>query len=176
MISSLTKQNGKHVKPKKHKVSDDLLRAIVDACVSNVAVLDESGTILYASKAWRILERGTSPSPECFEISFEDCKRFTVPEFGADITLQDDLEEIVLGQETEFHRKYYCDFLADQKPFVMHAARLNVPGSSFRVLITLEETPFARESIRHSNERLSYSNPRKFLPGRVRLKASGSPT
>ena len=48
------------------KASDDPLRAIVDACISNVAVLDESGTILYASKAWRLFQQGSvreSPSP-----------------------------------------------------------------------------------------------------------------
>ena len=36
---------------------DNLLRAIVDACVSNVAVLDESGSIIYASKAWSLVEK-----------------------------------------------------------------------------------------------------------------------
>src|SRR5215813_8805558 len=150
MISSLTKQTGKYVKLEKDKVSDDLLRVIVDACVSNVAVLDESGTVLYASKAWRLLQGGA----EGFEIDFENCKRFTVSQFDedADITLEDDIQEILFGDETEFHRKYYCQSGAEQKPFVMHAARLKLPGSSFRVVITLDEIPFARADTRHSNE------------------------
>ena len=36
---------------------DDLLRVIIDACVSNVAVLDESGAMIYANKAWSLLEQ-----------------------------------------------------------------------------------------------------------------------
>ena len=60
------------------KASDDPLRAIVDACISHVAVLDESGTILYASKAWRLFERGSVPDAERFNLApyyFESCKR-----------------------------------------------------------------------------------------------------
>src|SRR5215472_2539170 len=61
--------------------SDEFLRAIVNVCASNVAVLDESGTILYASKAWRIFEEtltGTSDAPYSTAF-FERCKRFTDP-------------------------------------------------------------------------------------------------
>src|SRR5215475_4289530 len=74
----------------KNNSPDDLLRAIVDACVSNVAVLDESGCIIYANKAWDFLycngpESATAPY-------FESCKRFVQPELDdeASITLADD--------------------------------------------------------------------------------------
>lgn len=145
---------------KEDKVSDDPLRAIVDACVSNVAVLDESGAILYASKAWRLFQEGTVPEAKRFELApyyFESCKRFTesVFEADADVTLEDDLRQILLGEETEFHRKYYCHLLNDRRPFVMHAARLNLPGSTFRVLITHEDIAAPREDVRCTTERLT---------------------
>jgi len=135
---------------------DNLLRAIVDACISNVAVLDESGTIIYASKAWGRLERNSEENLGAGPPYFESFKRFTPSEFDdeANITLADDIQPILVGEEKEFHRKYYCPESTESRPFLIHAARLNLPGSTFRVLITHEELPFVRDDFRDSKERL----------------------
>lgn len=142
------------------RVSDDPLRAIVDACISNVAVLDESGTILYASKAWRPFQQANAPEAERFAVApgyFETCKRVTesVFENDVDVTLEDDLRQILRGDEREFHRKYYCPLLNDGRPFLMHAARLNLPGRTFRVLMTHEDIPAARDDVTNTRERLN---------------------
>lgn len=125
---------------------DDSLRAIIDACVSNVAVLDESGSIIYASRAWSLLE----------QTHFESCRRFTLSESNeeANITLADDIQRVLFGDEKEFHRKYYLQSLSEHRPFVIHAARLSLPGTTFRVLITHEELPAVLEDFRASKERL----------------------
>jgi len=135
---------------------DNLLRAIVDACVSNVAVLDESGSITYSSKAWSLLERNSEEKSHTGPSYFESCRRFTQSELDeeANITLADDIQRILFGNEKEFHRKYYCHSLIESRPFVIHAARLNLPASTFRVLITHEELPFVRDDFRDSKERL----------------------
>ena len=132
--------------------SDEFLRAIIDACVSNVAVLDESGTILYASKAWGLFEHRGSFGPHYFE----DCKRFTGSEFDAEanISLSDDIQHILFGKLKDFHRQYYYEPFSPPCPFMMHAARLNLPGSTFRVLVTHEDMPSAPDDLRDSNERL----------------------
>jgi PAS domain S-box-containing protein len=158
MISNPTKPGVKSFK--QDIASDDPLRAIVDACISNVAVLDESGGILYASNAWRLFQQGTAPKIDRFETApyyFESCTRLTESEFdeGADITLEDDLRQILLDEEREFHHKYYCPYVNRGRPFLMHAARLNLPGSIFRVLITHEDIPAAREDLKDTGERLS---------------------
>src|SRR3954451_52602 len=93
---------------KEDTASDDFLRAIVDACISNVAVLDESGSILYANKAWRLFQQGTAREAERFKIAryyFESCKRLTDSEFeeDVDVTLADDLQQILFDEEKEFH-------------------------------------------------------------------------
>ena len=142
------------------KASDDPLRAIVDACISNVAVLDESGSILYASKAWRLFQQGPAPKIERFERApyyFESCKRLTESDFddGADINLEDDLRQILFGEEREFHHQYYCPYVNRGRPFLLHAARLNLPGSTFRVLITHEDIPAVREDLKHTGARLN---------------------
>src|SRR5215211_4265037 len=67
MISNPARPDEKIVKD--DKASDDPLRAIVDACISNVAVLDESGIILYASKAWRLFREGSVPEADRFDLA-----------------------------------------------------------------------------------------------------------
>jgi PAS domain S-box-containing protein len=133
---------------------EDFLRAIVDACVSNVAVLDESGSIIYASKAWSLFERNSADKNSTRY--FENCRRSTPSESDDDgrITLADDIQDILFGREKEFHRQYYFQSLTEQRPFLMHAARLNLPGSSFRILITHEELPSGKDDFRNSKERL----------------------
>ena len=135
---------------------DNLLRAIVDACVSNVAVLNESGCIIYASKAWSLLERDPQNINVIAPSYFDSCRRFTQSDLDeeSNLTLTDDIQQILFGHEREFHRKYYCHALIESRPFVIHAARLNLPGTTFRVLITREELPFVRDDFRDSKERL----------------------
>jgi hypothetical protein len=41
--------------------SESFLQAIVEACASNVAVLDEAGNILYVSKPWRLAAEKYGP-------------------------------------------------------------------------------------------------------------------
>ena len=140
--------------------SDDFLRAMVDACISNVAVLDESGAILYASNAWSLFQQGTSPGQERYGIApnyFDSCKRLSGSrvEIEGDVSLEDDLQQILFGEEREFHHEYCSSSVNEGRPFVMHAARLNLPGSTFRVLMTHEDIPHARENLKHSREHLA---------------------
>src|SRR5262245_33772058 len=39
------------------QVSEQFLQDLVEACASNIALLNESGAILYASRAWTIFEQ-----------------------------------------------------------------------------------------------------------------------
>jgi PAS domain S-box-containing protein len=134
---------------------DDSLRALVDACVSNVAVLDESGSIVYASKAWELFERNFATKAGAAPL-FEGCRRFTQSDShdAAGISLAEDIQSILAGKQKEFQRKYSFHSLPESRPFVMHAARLNLPGPTFRVLITHEELPSVREYFNDSKERL----------------------
>src|SRR5689334_6284071 len=102
MIRSVSREDG--------SAPDDSLRAMIDACVSNVAVLDESGSIMYASKAWSLLEHeNNAQRPETPLSCFESCRRFNESEFDNEenVTLADDIQDILFGNEKEFHRKYY---------------------------------------------------------------------
>jgi PAS domain S-box-containing protein len=150
MFSGVAEKTANRMPREGNNSPDDSLRAMIDACVSNVAVLDESGSIMYASRAWSLLEQGTTLS------YFESCRR--LPQSDSDeesnITLADDIQYILFGNEKEFHRKYYFHSVTEQRPFVIHAARLSLPGTTFRVLITHEELPPVREDFRDSKEQL----------------------
>ena len=67
MSSNPTKATIKNFR--RDTASDEFLRAIVDACISNVAVLDESGAILYANKAWQLFQESAAPEAERFKIA-----------------------------------------------------------------------------------------------------------
>jgi PAS domain S-box-containing protein len=140
--------------------SDKFLRAVVDACASNVAVLDESGNILYASKAWHLFEKLNSPVSRQHDRSlnyFENYRRFEEPSFGDDTTttLSDDIQRILVGDEKEFHRRYCYYKLNSARYLFTHAARLDLPGSAFRVLVNHDDVVVAREALQKSEERLS---------------------
>jgi PAS domain S-box-containing protein len=157
MLSSAAKQTS--ISPETGGSPDDLLRAIIDACVSNVAVLDESGAIIYASKAWNPMEPRSEPLADPHDKSllyFENFESFSRSDLGEEppITLANDLAEILSGKIKEFHRRYYSRLLTERRPFVIHAARLNLPPATLRVLITHEELPLAEEEFRTSKKRL----------------------
>jgi PAS domain S-box-containing protein len=133
---------------------DDLLWAIVDACVSNVAVLDETGSLIYASRAWGCFEQVENTGAGA--TYFESCRRFTESESeeSAGVSLADDIQHMLAGEEKEFHHRYYFDSSIEPRPFIVHAARLNLSDSTFRVLVTREELPQVQEDFRDSKERL----------------------
>ncbi|HEY6802692.1 MAG TPA: PAS domain S-box protein [Pyrinomonadaceae bacterium] len=160
MVATQTRLVSNPRGPRTNNRSDHSLRAIVDACISNVAVLDESGTILCASNAWLGFLQATAAGTESFDLApyyFESCKRIEESQSPdtAEISLEDDLQRIITGEEREFHRKYICRSLNEQRPFVMHAARLNLPGSTFRVLLTHEDISSGPDQVNQSNERLT---------------------
>lgn len=132
------------------------MREIVDACASSVAVLDESGAILYASKSWQLFERAhernadTKAQPD----GFARCLRVdddAISNNARVSTLSDSIQRLVSGKQKEFQGTYsYPDFA---RQILVRAARLNLPASGFRILITFEDTVSSREALRRTEER-----------------------
>src|ERR1700752_4253290 len=119
--------------------SDVFLRQIIETCASSVAVLDESGAVLYVSRRWNEShaegETVTEPDAligEQLRLSNGD---------GPD-PLAEDLRRIFDGREREFHKEYAPAGLERSAWFRLHAARLSLPHSnSVRVLVTREDIP-----------------------------------
>src|SRR6476659_5114424 len=63
--------------------TEEFLREVVDACASCVAVLDESGAILYTSRAWRLFEQSVDAKAQPSDI-FARCRRVDDVAFSDD--------------------------------------------------------------------------------------------
>lgn len=134
------------------------MREVVDACASSVAVLDESGAILYASKSWHLFQ-------ETYELNrrmksrpsdiFAHCVRLddaTLSNSARATSLRDNIECLISGSRKEFQGTFsHPDFA---KQIIVRAARLNLPVSGFRILITIEDTISSREALKRTEERL----------------------
>ena len=168
MFSGTAKQIDRAAGRENVTAPDVSLRAMVDACVSNVAVLDESGSIVYASTAWHLLERNVTDKTGTATL-FESCRRFKQSQSNEqpDVSLADDIRSILDGKLKEFHHKYHFTSLPELQPFVMHAARLNLPGPTFRVLITHEELPSVHGHMNDVSERERSEAALKALGGRL---------
>jgi signal transduction histidine kinase len=127
------------------------LQSIVEACAANVAVLDESGNILYVSKSWRLsaerhcLQFGRHPLDRNY------LERRTGPRAGRaghTAALAEDIQDILDGKVTEFHNEYSCADGSGSNWFVVHAARLDLPGATgnFRVLVNSADITRARQT------------------------------
>jgi signal transduction histidine kinase len=130
---------------------ETLLQAIVEACAASVAVLDESGNILYVSKPWRLsiekhcLETRRHPLDLNYLQRWDNSKAASSDKASA---LAEDIQDILDGKVTEFHNEYWCHTLTGSRWFVLHATRLDLPGppSVFRVLVNSEDTTRTRQA------------------------------
>jgi signal transduction histidine kinase len=126
---------------------ETFLQAIVEACAASVAVLDESGNMLYVSKPWRFsMEedyQGGGPLNLNYLERWEEDSR---TDKGS--ALAEDIQDILTGKVTEFHKEYWCPSLTRSRFFVIHATRLELPGSigAFRVLVNSEDTTTTRQA------------------------------
>jgi PAS domain S-box-containing protein len=137
--------------------SDETLRTIVDACASNVAVLDESASLLYASKAWIAAQNNSLVTLiDDRSCNFDMCMRVAneVPGEGTDSTLSDDIRRLCDGTTEEFEGEYCYRGITQPIQFAVHAARLRVSSNCFRILIAFKElTP--RDELSSTEQRLS---------------------
>ena len=127
------------------------LQAIVEACASNVAVLDEFGHILYVSKPWRLSAEKYGPHGGSHPLDLNCLERRNGPNAGCSnhtSALAEDIQAILDGKVTEFHNEYSCPSLSGSSWFVVHAARLDFPGAAgaFRVLVNSSDITNARLS------------------------------
>jgi PAS domain S-box-containing protein len=138
--------------------TDEILLTIVDACASNVAVLDESGNVLYTSKPWRALQKA-SGLPTAFGDTagyFEECVRiYGTPINSVPATLKDDIRQLLVGSETEFEGEYCYRGLIKPMHFAVHAARLNLPNCESRIVLTQKDVLSPADALRRSEQRLS---------------------
>ena len=126
------------------------LQAIVEACASNVAVLDEAGNILYVSKSWRLAaEKHCLPAePHALNLNYLQRRNSLAGPAGRTLALAADIQDILDGKVREFHNEYSCHSRSGSNWFVVHAARVDLPGAggAFRVLVNSADVTSARQT------------------------------
>jgi PAS domain S-box-containing protein len=140
-------------------VFDDLLNSIVELTASNVAVVDESGSVLYASRTWKAFEAGdTGEAVRANAVKDNFVRYVRNPALFGEVrpyTLKDDLECVLLGVELEFRRRYRYHGSTDSRECTIHAVRVD-QGQTFRIILTHEEVASQIEALRRSEARLSH--------------------
>jgi signal transduction histidine kinase len=127
------------------------LQKIVEACASNVAVLNENGQILYVSKPWRLLAEKYDAKGVTHPLDLNGLARRSASNGGHSnrtCALAADIQAILDGKITEFHNEYSCESQSGSNWFVVHAARLDLPGTvhAFRVLVNSSDITHARQT------------------------------
>jgi signal transduction histidine kinase len=130
---------------------EKFLQTIVEACASNVAVLDEAGKILYVSKPWRLAAEKYFSEGGSHPLDLNCLQRRNGPtadHSSHSSALVEDIQAILDGKVTEFHNEYSCASLSGLNWFVVHAARLDLPGThgAFRVLVNSSDITQARQT------------------------------
>src|SRR4030095_8906477 len=106
---------------------DTFLQAIVEACAANVAVLDESGNILYVSKPWRLSAEKYGPQGGRHPFDLNYLERRNGPNgkpSNHTSALAEDMQAILDSRIRAFHNEYSCPNISGSSWFVVHAARL----------------------------------------------------
>src|SRR5881394_4607644 len=111
--------------------TEEFLCEVVDACASSVAVLDESGAILYASKSWQLFEQSYQLTADLKAITpdvFAHCLRVdhaVLTNNARAVSLRENVQLLISGKQKEFQGTYsYPDFA---RQIMARAARLNLP-------------------------------------------------
>ena len=127
------------------------LQAIVEACAANVAVLDELGNILYVSKSWRLSAEKNGPQGGSHPLNLNYLERRNGRDVGRSnhsSALAEDIQSILNGEVREFHNEYSRPSLSGGSWFMIHAARLDFPGTpgAFRVLVNSSDITNERQT------------------------------
>ena len=142
------------------QVSEQFLQDLVEACASNIALLNESGAILYASRAWTIFEqnhrftRNRNQLPTYFAFYRRDQNDNATGRLERP-RLSDDLNQLLNDDLRELNGKYTYTGITGTHSLWVHAARLDLPGSRFRILVSHDDLVTPKEALRKSQERLS---------------------
>lgn len=145
--------------PQATGTSDQVLRVIVDACASNVVVLDESARVLYASSAWIAFGKanGLVTTPDDLPTYFQECHKLVdrLPMETPNPTLADDVQELCAGKANEFQAEYCYRSSAQPTHLVVHGARLELESGEFRILVSYKEIVSSVGVLKKSDQRIS---------------------
>jgi PAS domain S-box-containing protein len=139
-------------------VSEKFLQDVVETCASSIAMLDDEGAVRHASRAWRAFERNWLFGRDLNRLPLY----FTFFRLEPDDplstsreqpTLADDVRKLLNKTETEIQGRYSYAGRTVSHSLLVHAARLDLPGSRSAILISHDDL-VPKEALRKSEQRL----------------------
>jgi PAS domain S-box-containing protein len=133
------------------QVAELYLRAFVDSHSGAVAVLSETGEILYANRGWRDFALQQGQAADYYAVG----SNYLLTRLGAADAAAGESREIangvscvLRGQQTEYHEEYLNRSTLDRRWIRVHAARFDLPRAC-RVLITHEDITESKQTVEH---------------------------
>jgi PAS domain S-box-containing protein len=138
------------------------LQSVIDASASNVAILDETRTILYVNRAWRefaaqsgLLDREYGVGSKYPDL----CRGIAAASPEDSNAIAEGLRQIIENNEIEFQTEFQCRAVAEPLWFQMHAAAFRLPAPNQRLAImvshdNISSAKIAAEELRKDEDRL----------------------
>jgi PAS domain S-box-containing protein len=125
--------------------SRDFLQATLDSLATNVAVLDETGTIVMTNRPWVdfAVANGGARSSSLGDNYLEACDAAPGDQFADRAGAG--LRALLAGSETEFSMEYACHRPEVKRFFVMRASRFAGPGAA-RLVVSHQDVTTRRQA------------------------------
>jgi PAS domain S-box-containing protein len=124
--------------------SRDFLQSTLDSLAANVAVLDETGTIVMTNRPWVNFAAANDGALSCLGENYLDfCERAVGDEFAGRAAAG--LRALLLDPDAAFMMEYPRQGLGGQRFFVMRASRFAGPGAA-RLVVTHQDVTTRRQA------------------------------
>jgi PAS domain S-box-containing protein len=131
------------------QVTELYLRVMVDSYQSAVAVLDETGTILYVNRSWREFSVELGCRADFYGVgrNYLEVRRLASDALAEEsAALAKGVDQVLLGRETEFQGEYFSHNPIAGRWIRVHAVRFDLPRA-VRVLVTHEDITESRQTV-----------------------------
>ena len=128
--------------------TETILKKIVNACATNVAAFDETGTLLCISETWRSFaeQNGFTSASDAYGLDhLQTCREAVNRREVRQVGFRESIQRIVSGKQVEFQEEYILKSLETPRWFLTRATLIEMPDG-FRIMVTLEDVTRRRQA------------------------------
>lgn len=128
--------------------TETILKAIVNACASNVAAFDMSGALLCVSATWQAFakQHGFTSARDSYGLDhLQTCREAINGGAIEQVSFRESIQRIVSRKQVEFREEYILNSLETPRWFLTMAVLMEMPDG-FRIMVTLEDVTRRRQA------------------------------